>query len=96
MSSFYNLCRKELSELLQISGFESYRADQLFKNVYQNSFSLDDRYIPKSVLQFVKDNLTVSLAGRVEKDSLSKIDGTRKMLIELDSPKYKVECKKKH
>ena len=85
-----------MSELLQISGFESYRADQLFKNVYQNSFSLDDRYIPKSVLQFVKDNLTVSLAGRVEKDSLSKIDGTRKMLIELDSPKYKVECKKKH
>lgn len=87
--SFYNLCRKELGELLQKNGFESYRSEQLFKFVYQNS--LQERYIPARLLNFVKDNLERAPVGKVEKESISAVDGTRKLLIELESPKYKVE-----
>lgn len=89
--SFYSLCRKELSELLQKNGFESYRATQLFNHFYQNS--LQERYIPARLLAFIKDNFGREPVGRVEREDVSAVDGTRKLLIGLESPKYMVESK---
>lgn len=93
--SFYNVCKRELGEILQKKGgFESYRASQLFRYIYQNS--IQERYIPKPLLQFLSDNYVIGPIGRIGKESISKIDGTRKLLIELDSPKYKVESNEKN
>ena len=90
--SFYNYCRNELKELLKGVGFEGYRADQLFKHVYQKS--VQERYIPGNVLKYLKDNLSTEIVGKIDKESVSTVDNTRKLLIELGSPKYKVESKK--
>lgn len=91
MTSFYNVCRAELTELLQKNGFESYRSEQLFKLIYQNS--MQERYIPQKLSTFLKDNFGTGPVGRIEKENVSMVDGTRKVLIELESPKYKVESK---
>ena len=87
--SFYNFCRTELKDLLKQKGFEDYRADQLFTLIYRKS--LAERFIPQKLHQFVRDNLDTQLAGTIGKETVSSTDGTRKMLIELGSPKYKVE-----
>ncbi len=90
--SFYNYCRKELTELLKSNGFEGYRADQLFKYVYQKS--IQERYIPEKVMKYMNENLATGLSSTISKESVSVVDDTRKLLIELGSPKYKVESKK--
>lgn len=89
--SFYNYCRRELSELLKTNGFEGYRADQLFKYVYQKS--IQERYIPEKVLKYLNENLSTEISSKISKESVSEVDDTRKLLIELGSPKYKVESK---
>lgn len=87
--SFYNYCRKELAELMKGAGFEGYRADQLFKYVYQKS--IQERYIPSDVLKYFNENLRATVGNKIVKESVSAVDGTRKLLIECGSPKYKVE-----
>jgi adenine C2-methylase RlmN of 23S rRNA A2503 and tRNA A37 len=89
--SFYNYCRKELTEVLKGAGFEGYRADQLFKYVYQKS--IQERYIPGDVLKYMSDKLSTEVVSKIIKESISPADNTRKLLIELGSPKYKVESK---
>jgi 23S rRNA (adenine2503-C2)-methyltransferase len=89
--SFYNYCRKELTEVLKGAGFEGYRADQLFKYVYQKS--IQERYIPGDVLKYMSDKLSTEVVSKIAKESISPADNTRKLLIELGSPKYKVESK---
>lgn len=89
--TFYGYCRKELSELLKGAGFEGYRADQLFKYVYRKS--IQERYIPRDVLKYLNENMGTGIGSKIVKESVSTTDNTRKLLIELDSPKYKVESK---
>lgn len=89
--SFYNFCRKELKELLKVAGFEGYRADQLFKYVYQKS--IQERYIPENILKYMNDKFSAEIGSKIVKESVSATDSTRKLLIELGSPKYKVESK---
>lgn len=89
--SFYNHCRRELKELLKDAGFELYRADQIFKMVYQKSIT--EQFLPKPLLKHLKDNYTFEPVGKICKEDVSQVDNTRKYLIELDSPKYKVESK---
>lgn len=89
--SFYNHCRRELKDLLKDAGFESYRADQIFKMIYQKSLS--EQYLPKSLLKHLNDNFSFEPVGKICKESVSQVDNTKMLLIELDSPKYKVESK---
>lgn len=89
--SFYNYSRCELKQLLLQQGFQDYRADQLFTFFYRKS--LAERFLPKNLLQYVKDNFETKPVGSIVKENVSEVDGTRKLLIELDSPKYKVESK---
>lgn len=89
--AFYNYCRRELSEILIANGFGRYRADQLFKYVYQKS--IQERFIPEKVLKHLNDNLSTEISSKISKESVSVVDDTRKLLIELGSPKYKVESK---
>lgn len=89
--SFYDYCRKELSQVLKEAGFERYRADQLFKLVYQKS--IQERYVPGDVLKYVNEKLSTEIGNKIVKESVSPIDNTRKLLFELGSPKYKVESK---
>ena len=87
--SFYNHCRTELKDLLKLKGFEDYRADQLFTLIYRKS--LDARFIPKGLMEHFRENFDTQPAGKIERETLSAVDETRKLLIELGSPKYKVE-----
>ena len=87
--SFYNYCRTELKDLLKQKGFEDYRSDQLFTFFYRKS--LAERFIPQKLIQFVRDNFDTEPVGKIEKETVSEVDRTRKLLIELGSPKYKVE-----
>lgn len=91
LMSFYNYCRTELKDLLKQKGFEDYRADQLFTLIYRKS--LAERFIPQKLMQFVRENFDTLPTGTIERESVSEVDGTRKLLIELGSPKYKVESK---
>ena len=87
--SFYNHCRTELKDLLLQKGFEDYRAEQIFTFFYRKS--LAERFIPKKLMEFIQNNFDTIPIGTIEKETVSGVDGTRKLLIELGSPKYKVE-----
>lgn len=94
--SFYNLCKSELADLLQKAGFERYRATQLFKCIYQKNKTggaglTAESFLPEKLRQYIENNLQITPVGTVDQEHLSKLDGTRKCLIGLDSPKYKVE-----
>lgn len=80
-----------MSELIKGAGFEGYRADQLFKYVYQKS--IQERYIPGELLRYLNEKIGTEIGSKIIKESVSTSDNTRKLLIELDSPKYKVESK---
>lgn len=77
--------------MLKDAGYEAYRADQLFKMVYQKS--LNEQYLPKTLLKHLEDNFSSEPVGKICKESVSQVDNTRKLLLELDTPKYKVESK---
>lgn len=87
--SFFNHCRAELKDLLKGAGFESYRADQIFKMVYQKSIT--EKFLPKSLVNHLKESFSFETVGKICTESVSEIDNTRKLLIELNSPKFKVE-----
>ena len=90
--SFYNYCRNELKEHLKSVGFEGYRADQLYRMVFKNN-QIHDKTIPMNVMKHFRENLSTQAIGSVLEEKVSNFDGTRKLLIQLDSPKYKVESK---
>jgi adenine C2-methylase RlmN of 23S rRNA A2503 and tRNA A37 len=94
MNSFYNLARSELGETLKAAGFETFRAAQLFKHVYQNNF--DPKYLPASLRNWLGENLQVSPSATIESEQVS-CDGTRKFLLSLAAAsKFKVESNTDH
>lgn len=93
-ASFYNFCRRELAESVKNAGFEAYRADQLFKRIYkENAQDFNQRFIPKALQVHAESTFDLAICGHIKEESISKADKTVKHLVELDSPKYKVECK---
>lgn len=93
-ASFYNFCRKELAESLNRAGFESYRAEQLFRAVYkENAADFSNKFIPHLLKTHAEGTFDLALPGKIKEEAVSKLDRTVKVLLELDSPKYSVECK---
>ena len=75
------------------------------RNISQLSQQVQDRgtagynynsskYLPKALKEFLATDLLDEVVGTIRGESVSRVDRTRKLLIELDSPKYKVESKK--
>lgn len=98
MPSIYNFCRKELKDVLVKAGFEAYRSDQVFQLIYKTKTQIQDsqytyKYLPKALKEFLGTELVDEIIGTIQKESVSRIDRTRKLLIELDGPKHKVESK---
>jgi adenine C2-methylase RlmN of 23S rRNA A2503 and tRNA A37 len=85
--SIYGISRAELKETLKVNKFESYRANQIFKHLYQGeTFRLNskwtnsDSFLPNPLKSFLRDTFNFEKNGLIRKISQSK-DSTIKWLI---------------
>lgn len=91
--NFFDHCKRELGQLLVEAGFERFRATQVFRKVYQNSF--DEKYLPKKLTEFLSERLSTTLPATTIKSRTSPFDGTTKSLIQFQD-KSSVEGKMIH
>lgn len=80
--NFFDHCKRELGQVLVEAGFERFRAAQLFRKVYQNSF--DEKYLPTALREFLKERFSTTIPATTIRNRTSPFDGTTKSLIQLE------------
>lgn len=91
MNNILDFTLEELQNWMKDNGESAFRAKQVFLWIYKECFSFEEmKNIPKTLREKLKNNFIIDLP-KIVTEHVSKVDGTRKLLLALKDGNL-IEC----